>query len=282
METELHKIAKQLLETQKVSTIIGYTKTERESIAPIFIERQEDCSKLVWNDRCYYNLSLYLTKKELAGKKVAVVAKGCDVSSIICLLAENQISRENIMIIGVSCNGVKLNNSKIATKCFNCERRIPSMYDFLIGSKDALKDLDVSSLDEEVLKIESMDPKERWEFWKNEFDRCIKCYACRQICPLCFCESCIVEKSTPQWISTNSSFKGNFSWHIIRAFHLVGRCSGCQECYRVCPQGIRLDLLNRKMTIEVKKAFGYEAPRNANEKPPLCVYKKEDKEDFIR
>ena len=294
MEHQLRKLAKELLETKAVNVVIGYRPSALEGlVTPAFVSEPNDVDSLVWNNRCYHNLARYLTKPEVKARgRVAIVAKGCDVASVIGLISENQVKRENVVIIGLACNGVVLRQSAkdgksvYPTKCFDCQVTIPRITDHLIGASDSQspqgKLLTGISVDEEIARLDSATSEERWNFWKSEFDRCIKCYACRQICPHCFCEQCIVEKSTPQWISPCSSSKGNFSWNFIRAFHLVGRCVGCQECFRACPVGIRLDLVNRKMALEVKKDFDFEAGVDPGVKPPLVTYEMNDNQDFIR
>lgn len=290
MEKELRKLAKELLETKQVGLVIGYASAAIEGLAtPAFISDPKDADRLIWNDHCYHNLSVYLYRSDVKAKgKVAIVAKGCDAKSVIGLLAENQIRREDIVVIGMACGGVILREASkegkpiYPSKCLGCSVTVPTLSDHLIGSPDSVQAPMGVSLDEEVAKLDQMSVDERWAFWKSEFDRCIKCYACRQICPHCFCQSCIVEKSMPQWVSPCPSAKGNFSWNFVRAFHLVGRCVGCQECYRACPAGIRLDLINRKMALEAKAAYQFEAGADPAVKPPLTAYRQEDNQDFIR
>lgn len=289
MEDRIREIAKDLLESKRVEVVIGYGEgAVGNSTTPAFISKPEDVGKLIWNDRCYYNLVNYLMKPEVKAKGTpAIVVKGCDARSIIGLIAENQLKREEMVIIGVPCTGVinpdaEEGSNRYMSRCVGCEVLIPTIYDHLAGEKEGLKAPEGAGLDEETAKLDAMTPAERWEFWKTEFDRCIRCYACRQICPFCYCTTCICEKSTPQWISTSPTSVGNFSWNIIRAFHLAGRCTGCQECYRACPVNIRLDLLNRKLALDVKDAFGFEAGADPEEKPPLAAYKLDDNQDFIR
>ena len=61
-------------------------------------------------------------------------------------------------------------------------------------------------------------------------------------------------------------------FHIIRAFHVAGRCTDCGECSRVCPQNIPLHLLNRKFIKDIDEFYGeYQAgaevgqPRSARQ-----------------
>ena len=157
----------------------------------------------------------------------------------------------------------------------------PPYYDALA---DESKEFEMPVDDQEILmaKIDKMTSDERLEFWNSEFEKCIKCYACRQVCPMCYCEKCIVEKSEPQWIDTSSTSRGNFSWNIIRAFHQAGRCIGCHECERACPMDIPLALLTRKMGMVAFSEFGYRHGTSLTEPTLIGNYSTSDKEDFIK
>lgn len=282
----INQIAKELLEEQKVSAVIGFAPgTIPGKIQTIIAKTPEQAEKLVFNNLCVNNLVAYLTKsyKLIGPKPVAIVVKSCDARSVISLLQENQVKREQIYIIGVVCGGVvNKNGEEFADKCSLCASHTPALYDVLIGEPVEEKTVDPSIRFAKVFEIEKMSDHERWEFWNKEFEKCIKCYACRQACPLCYCERCVVDKTTPQWIDSSAHPTGNLSWHLTRAFHLAGRCIGCDECERVCHQNIPLGLLNKKMGKEIFKQFGYRAGVDPESKPPLTDYKMEDNEDFIR
>ncbi|UCC76080.1 MAG: 4Fe-4S dicluster domain-containing protein, partial [Anaerolineales bacterium] len=134
----------------------------------------------------------------------------------------------------------------------------------------------------QVREIEEMTASERWAWWEEQFSRCIRCYACRQVCPFCYCEQCISDENQPQWIGKSPSPENNRTWNIIRALHLVGRCTDCGECDRVCPVDIPLSLLAVKMAGEVEEAFDYRAGADANAKPALHSFRPDDPDDFIR
>ena len=71
-------------------------------------------------------------------------------------------------------------------------------------------------------------------------------------------------------------------FHIIRAFHVAGRCTDCGECSRVCPQNIPLHLLNRKFIKDINAFYGeYQAGADAESKSPLTDYKTGDVEPSI-
>jgi ferredoxin len=132
-----------------------------------------------------------------------------------------------------------------------------------------------------IRKIEALSSAEKWDIFEEQFDKCIKCYACRQACPLCYCERCISDKSVPRWIESSASKRGNFSWNIIRAFHLAGRCIGCNECERACPMEIPLSLLNRKMAMVAQEEFKYVSGLDPNTPTLIGSYDLKDDEDFI-
>ena len=201
MIEELRQKARELLEKGEVDLVIGYGEgSDPTRTMPVFIRRPEDCDRLVWNKYCYNNLTSYLTWPELktAGKR-AVVCKGCDAKAVVVLCKESQINREDVVVIGMSCEGV---GEPLLGKCEFCDVRTPKNCDIVIGPE--IEPLSKEKQYEDVEQLEGKDAADRWEFWRDQFSRCIKCYACRQACPLCYCTQCIVERNQPQWVPTSS------------------------------------------------------------------------------
>lgn len=271
---ELHSKAGELLESGDVEVVIGWAKSSTlNRTMPIFIANPADVERLVWNDHCRNNLSVYLVRKEVrALGKAAILAKGCDVKSIIVLIQESQIKREDVFIIGLSCDGIG------ETICSNCDVRTPALYDVLIGEE---KEPTVGIF-EDLEEMGKKDFSELWNFWQKEFDRCIKCYACRSACPLCYCNTCIVDINRPQWISPSQHGQGNLSWNIVRAMHLGGRCVGCGACDRACPMNIPIGLINQKLIKVVKDSFGYRAGLDPEAPLLMASYNTDDDEGFIQ
>ncbi len=297
MENTLREKAKELLTAGTVKVVIGWGwNRNRTRTTPVFITKPEDAGRLVWNPLCVNNLSVYLTRKfkDIQGLgKPAIVAKGCDIRNIAVLISEGQVKREDVFIIGMVCNGVvyrqelwegDLKPEIMPAKCHNCDVRNPHITDFVIGGKSSFVPPEVPTgmVFDKIKSIDAADASGKWSFWINEFSRCIKCYACRQVCSLCYCERCITEKNMPQWIETSAHPRGNLSWNLTRAMHLVGRCTFCGECERACPVNIPLNLVNQKMILVVKDAFDYKSGYDEKVHPPMIVFNPEDKENFIK
>jgi coenzyme F420-reducing hydrogenase delta subunit/ferredoxin len=283
MTNELRLLAKKLLSDGDIDIVIGYEVGRLGNITPTFVTSPEETERLVLNERCVHNLSNYLTNP-LVTKfgRIGVVAKGCDIRAITVLIQENKLNREQVHIIGVDCGGVVVNGD-VAFKCYSCAVRHPTECDLLIESPSPVEaQVMPDPRDELISWLEALDPQERWDFWMSQFGRCIRCYACRAVCPMCYCEPCITDRNRPQWIPTTIDGKGNLTWNLVRAMHLAGRCVGCDECYRSCPVSVRLDLLNRKLYKVVQESFGYEAGFDAKVNPPLTTFKESDIAEFIR
>jgi ferredoxin len=291
---EIRKEAARLLSEKIVDAVVGYQAGRRAGSAiPTIIADPAQAEKLVFSQACVNNLSLYLTKakKEVRGKgRLAIVVKGCDLRALAGLMGESQLKREDVVIIGVACAGVHsagirpsepLSDATIAKKCRECTVHIPEGADIIVGKLPQLPELSPKEL-ELLEQLDAMSPAERWDFWKEQFTRCIRCLACRQVCPFCYCEQCLCDRNRPQSVDTSPRPAGNMGWHIVRAMHLAGRCAGCAECERVCPMDIPLNLLNRKMALELKELYHYEAGLTPQEKGPLTSYDEKDDQSFIK
>ncbi|MBO8136997.1 MAG: 4Fe-4S dicluster domain-containing protein [Desulfotomaculum sp.] len=303
--------AKKLLEEKKVDLVVGFAKGSLPlRSTPYFARTAEEAERLVWDEYCENNLANYLRNRE---EKVAVVAKGCDVRSIVALMKENQIDREKLYIIGVPCRGMidrqkagelvggkeileaEVKGEEVVLRgkgfeekvkkeellydtCARCAYGNPAIYDELVGEEVPAREANFKEIEE----FEALGAEERAEFLAKEMSKCIRCYACRNACPMCYCETCFVDSSTPQWISKRAySVKDNLIFQGVRVFHQLGRCADCGACERACPMGIKLSLLTRKGVKDVKEMFDYEAGLNPNDKPVLNDFNTDDPQPFL-
>ena len=106
--------AKELLESGKVRAVLGFRRSSAGLLAePTFVTAADDAASLVWDATCVHNLALYLVNEKKRQKAertpdtrpLAIIAKGCDSRAINVLLQENHVAREEVIILGVSCEG---------------------------------------------------------------------------------------------------------------------------------------------------------------------------------
>ena len=274
--------ARNLLEEGAVEGVIGYERAgDSLTSRPLFVYDPSATERLIFDETCVHNLVKYLLDKK--GKKMAVVVKPCDSRAINLLLNERQIERDKVFIIGVGYPGVVETNWNhkseiLQAKCRNCQLSKPLVYDFLVGQEIERQAEEETYSD--IAEAEAKSVGTRREFWLEQFGRCIRCYACRQVCPGCYCPVCFAERLDPLWVGIRINPEENDMWQTIRSFHLAGRCIGCNECERVCPADIPLSLLNRKLEKEVKELFNFQAGLDPEEPPPFATFKKEEIMEF--
>jgi ferredoxin len=282
VEQRLRSRARELL-SGEVDLVVGYGLSPGgDEVRPAFIRRSEDAERLVWNRRCVHCLPAYLNKeacREVLGRggRMAMVVKGCDARAVRVLLQEGQIDRRSIHLLGVVCEGCSVEGPPPA-RCRACRWKTPPVYDDLFGDGERREEM---GTEEDLSAVVRMGPAERREFWTGHLSRCIRCYACRQVCPMCYCEECIADKSRPRWIGRSPTLRGNLAFHSIRAFHLAGRCTGCGECGRACPMGIPVDLISRFLTLRVEEAFDY-VPGLDDREPFFVEHTERDPEEYVR
>lgn len=306
-----------LLTSGKVNRVVGWRAGEFcYDVAPSLFTDADDIEKnFVYNAFSAANVSKYLIKESAGEGVVLVFLKPCDTFSFNQLLAENRIKREKVYVVGIPCDGfadvskikecgidgicgisegggilristvygdVEVNKADVMSdRCATCKSKRHVVYDELIGEEG--EDCPESGRFDLVEKLENMTAEERFTFWQGELSRCIRCNACRNVCPACSCENCVFDNpdSGIAQKAAADSFEESM-YHIIRAFHVAGRCTDCGECSRVCPENIPLHLLNRKFIKDINSLYGdYQAGCDSESKNPLTSFTSDDAEPAV-
>lgn len=312
---ELINRAKELLADGTVARVLGWRAGDMSyNPEPAYFDNADALSDFVYDGFCGANLSKYMIEASAMNGKTLVFLKPCDTYSFNQLVYEHRVDRDKAYIIGVGCKG-KLDIEKIKSmgvkgiksiagteqdgdcetleiktlygdktvaykdamlsRCHVCKGKEHMVYDEIIGESKDTADGDRFA---EVNAIEAMSPEEKFEFFQKELSKCIRCNACRNVCPACSCRKCVFDSN-----KFDSSQKANVDsfeekmFHIIRAFHVAGRCTDCGECSRVCPQGIPLHLFNRKFIKDINEFYGeFRAGETADGDRPLTSFTFED------
>ncbi len=278
---KLRHLARHALESGAVSLVIGFAEgTVPGRAAPLFCTAPADADRLIFDGYCTLNLANYLTRPEVrAHQTVALVARHAVAKAVVGLVQESQVDPTRVRLIAIHCPDLDGLQQDVA---WTVADGLQTLDEFLPTAAH-LHDQELTpERFAAVAQVESKSSHDRWDHFAREFDKCIKCYACRNVCPLCYCERCIADKNQPQWIDTSSTQRGNFAWNIVRAFHLAGRCIDCGACERACPMDLPLMELNRKMKKVVAERFGYVAGYDPKADLPLVTFKKDDPEEFIK
>ncbi len=334
--------AKELLDSGEVRAVLGFRRSTAGLLAePAFVTSPDDATSLVWDATCVHNIALYLVNEKKRQKAertpdtrpLAIIVKGCDSRAINVLLQENHIAREEVVILGVSCEGggvidprkladvlrgkeasaashdgagsVKVSTADsevsipaadvLADRCLECTAAYPSVSDTFFGDK--VDERGFNARFSAVEAIAAMSEQERSSFWDGHFERCVRCYACRAVCPMCYCDECVVDSTSfivnptttaeekanrIRWIQRSTTPADNVMYHMVRAMHLAGRCIDCAECERVCPVNIPLRLLNTSLEKEALEMFEYTPGTDPAQPSLISSFRDDDPNDFIR
>mgnify|MGYP003600484682 FL=1 len=280
---------------------------------PAFFRTAEEVDALVYDPLCQNNLAAYLTRFPKT-QKIGMLVRGCENRSVNALVFEGRHPREALYLIGVPCEGIIdwrriventgeevisvveqsggaiLVESKAGSftfeksallheSCSRCIHPNPLSADVVIG--EARPEGDPALARKEVVDFAALPMEERNAWFRQEAERCIRCYACREACPMCYCEECFVDHISPRWTESGATPAGMQGWHIVRAFHQTGRCTSCGACERACPMDIKMTYLTEKLNEDMRQKYSFEAGMDAVTPPPFSTITLDDKSRFV-
>ncbi|MGI6741782.1 MAG: 4Fe-4S binding protein [Brevefilum sp.] len=309
LKTEIER----LFDEDRVDVVIAFKKEDAPlRPQPAFFRSKDNLADLEYNALCQNNLANYITRYPQE-TRIGMVVRGCESRSINALVVEKQHPRENLFLIGVPCQGIidiqkiiQLTGEEIGgysesqnevsvvfkgevhkfareellhDSCLRCVHPNPVNADVLLG--EPLPEGDPSIARTEVETFAALSKEERYAWFTHEAERCIRCYACREACPMCYCTECFVDHNLPRWTESTISPAGTHAWHIIRAFHQAGRCTSCGACERACPMDIKMTYLTDKLNEDMRSIYSFETGMDDTTQPPFASFNLDDRNRFV-
>ncbi|UCH88413.1 MAG: 4Fe-4S binding protein [Thermoplasmata archaeon] len=247
-----------LIDSGEVEAVLG-EKTEHGRVIPALFKTKQDLENLVLSSKYGVAQTVIEIQKTNPEQKLGVIVHGCDERALIELAKQNKVDLSKLRLIGVACS------EENARACF-CYNPNPSRVE--IGMPlEGLIIAPQGEFEVQIDALEKMTVNEKLEFWKYQFSKCIKCYACRDNCPTCVCDQCILEDD--MWVKKGVIPPEFPSFHLIRMYHMTQKCTGCGECEAACPVEIPLLTIQYQIINDMIDLFEFEAGESREQLPPL-------------
>jgi len=315
VQDKIRGAARSLLEEKRVNLVIAHEKgTLPLTATPCFITDPDDTDRIIWNPTCSVNLATFLTNRK---DKVGLVAKSCEARAALVIAAEHQFPRENLVIVSAPCRGLvdakkvqrqfssrdilaaAIEGDRIIVQgkefrdslplteflcdsCLECRHPNPILdqsSDVFVEDESAVAPSQAEA--EKVVQLEKKTPDERWAYFVDQFKDCIGCNACREVCPMCYCKECFADQTAPRWVGKSGNTSDTMVFHLVRVFHMAGRCVDCGACSRVCPMNIDVRMLTKKIEKDARELFAADPGVKEGEAEALATFSEKDPQEFI-
>ncbi len=255
MKDKIKTKVQELLSSGRIKGFLGLREMHGH-IGPYLFTDAADLDGLSVGDRAKpgdtryaLNTQLITISRRYPEETFGVLVRGCDERGLKTLFGSNQLNREKVVMVGLACP------QELADAC-ECLKPFPDEY--VAGEPCEGRAYD------SIARLEALGLDERFEAWLSEFAKCIKCYGCRNICPMCYCPECTLE--APSFRNVGILPPENPTFHLTRAMHMVGRCIDCGLCNEACPADIPVRTLYKKIADIVEEEFhfrtGYDESKN--------------------
>ncbi len=122
--------------------------------------------------------------------------------------------------------------------------------------------------------LKELGAEKRLTYWLRQFDKCIKCYGCRNVCPVCYCKECVLGPT--RIVVKHGEYPPERMFHLTRLAHIADSCVNCGMCTAVCPMQIPLTKLYHMLNKELGSIFNYESGMDLDAPPPLGCFSEQE------
>ncbi len=240
MLNAIQEQAAALLGRRGVSAVLGL-RFGPEGALPCFFTAPEELSELAVEPKWPLAKTAWRAARDLPqGQSLGLVARGCDLRALAELEKAGQLRPGAVLAVALPCDAEQARACQCATPY------PPGGYP--VPGADFLADEAMAGL---------LQAPDRLAQWAGHFARCLKCYGCRNACPLCVCPSCKLEEDP--YVSQGRVPPEPLTFHLIRAMHLADRCVGCGACQEACPSGLPLLALHLWLRRSLRERHGWES-----------------------
>ncbi|SHF59324.1 Formate hydrogenlyase subunit 6/NADH:ubiquinone oxidoreductase subunit (chain I) [Desulfacinum infernum DSM 9756] len=240
----MRKTVQQWLEEGIVDLFLGYRAVEGHPIPWVF--RKDALHELEAFREGPYRYPLEKLAVEILREdprvRLGLLARSCTERAVTVLQALHALDRERLILLQEPCCPSPLHRGVVCSSLAGPENGSQKRRDGIPRGRP-------------LEELETWEADERFSRWMHELEKCLKCYGCRDVCPVCFCDQCTLQD--PELFETGSLPAEAPHFHLVRAVHMAGRCVDCGLCEEACPVDIPLRTLYRKVGALVRDLYGY-------------------------
>lgn len=175
--------------------------------------------------------------------------------------------KETTFIEICSEKGSKFLQTAIKNGCIVVEQPSAAAIDARKKKDQAAIELARQWQEKDISQLEKMNGEERFSYWFSQFGQCIKCYGCRDACPICYCKECMLEPD--RGFIPPGEIPPDVMFPMVRITHVMDSCVNCGQCQDVCTMEIPISRLIFYLNKKVSDIFKYEPGMDVAQLPPL-------------